>query len=74
MKKQNQQPSRFLGKVDQYGNIDAVLLQNDENDEKKAPEAENVASGPEPDVVEEDDAESEDANEPVAKENSGFWF
>ena len=34
-KKQNQQPSRFMGKVDQYGKIDAVLVQNEKNDEKK---------------------------------------
>ena len=41
-KKQNQQPSRFMGKVDEYGNIDAVLVQNEKNDEKKVPEAQNV--------------------------------
>ena len=37
LKKQNQEPSRFLGKVDEFGNIDAVLVrQNDKNDEKEA--------------------------------------
>ena len=36
LKTQNQ-PSRFLGKVDEFGNIDAVLVrQNDKNDEKEA--------------------------------------
>ena len=42
LKKQNQKPSRFLGKVDEFGNIDAVLIEpNDKNVEKEVPEAKN---------------------------------
>ena len=40
LNKKNQPPSRFLGKVDEHGNIDAVLIQhqNDKNVEKEVPE------------------------------------
>ena len=41
LKKQNQQPSRFLGKIDEFGNLDAVLIQTDKNNEKKVPESQN---------------------------------
>ena len=68
-------PTRFYGHVDAHGNLDARMVDDESECEAEVGAFQNdKVDGPEPKVVEEDDAESEDVNEPVVKENTGFWF